>query len=50
MLIFSILLFLYYRRMAYRNFGGVSGDTTGFFITLYELILLFSVVLAQKII
>ncbi|MCM1091722.1 MAG: adenosylcobinamide-GDP ribazoletransferase [Butyrivibrio sp.] len=30
---------LYYRRMAYREFGGVTGDTAGYFLQLCELVI-----------
>ncbi len=38
-----VLLFLYYRRFAYRHFGGVTGDTAGYFVIISEGISLVSV-------
>ena len=33
----AILAFLYYRRMVFREFGGVTGDLAGYFLQLCEL-------------
>lgn len=38
-LVFTGLWFLYYRRRSYREFGGVSGDTAGWFITICEFVI-----------
>lgn len=40
--------FIYYRGMAYRHFGGITGDLAGWFLQLTELLLLLVLVLAQK--
>lgn len=33
----AVLAFLYYRRMVFREFGGVTGDLAGYFLQLCEL-------------
>lgn len=33
----TLLCFLYYRHMAYKEFGGVTGDTAGYFLQICEL-------------
>ncbi len=43
------LSFLYYRHMAYRTFGGITGDLAGYFLQLCELLMLIGVVTAQKL-
>ncbi len=43
------LAFLHYRLMAYREFGGATGDLAGYFVQVCELACLFAVVLAEKI-
>ena len=43
------LTFLYYRIMAYREFGGATGDLAGFFVQICELACLAAAVLAGKI-
>nr|WP_319487721.1 adenosylcobinamide-GDP ribazoletransferase [uncultured Caproiciproducens sp.] len=48
-LIVCALMFLYYRAMSYRKFGGITGDLAGYFLQLCELFLLMAVVIAQKI-
>lgn len=42
--------FFYYRRMAYRTFGGITGDLAGYFLQVCELFMLLFTVLAAKII
>ena len=44
----ALLTLLYYRRMAYRQFGGITGDTEGFFLQICECAMVLSVLLAQK--
>lgn len=39
---------LYYRYMAYRQFGGVTGDLAGFFLQVCELAVLYGAVLADR--
>lgn len=36
-------VFLYYRRMSYRQFGGITGDLAGFFVQLCELVMLYGI-------
>lgn len=43
------LSFLHYRLMAYREFGGATGDLAGYFVQVCELACLFAVVIAEKI-
>ena len=42
--------FVYYRRMAYENFGGLTGDLAGWFVQVIELALPAVIVLGGKII
>lgn len=41
--------FLYYRVMAYRQFGGITGDTAGYFLQICECVCVTALVLAQRI-
>ena len=41
--------FEYYRRMAYKNFDGVTGDLAGWFVQITELALAAVIVLGGKI-
>lgn len=45
----ACLVFLYYRRLCGRQFGGVTGDLAGYFLQLCELALLTGVVLAGRL-
>ena len=45
----ALAVFLFYRRMARRDFGGVSGDLAGWFLQLCELAMLAAAVLAERI-
>lgn len=38
--VFGLLTMLYYRRMAMKQFGGVTGDTSGYFLQLCELMVM----------
>ena len=40
---------LYYRAMAYRQFGGITGDLAGFFLQICELILIYGAVAADRL-
>ena len=40
----ALLVFCYYYKKAYRNFGGINGDLCGYFLQLCELILLICIV------
>lgn len=44
------LAFVYYRHMAYKNFGGITGDLAGWFLQVCELLVPFVLVLASNII
>lgn len=39
---------LYYRTMAYRQFGGITGDLAGFFLQICELVLLYGIVVLDR--
>ena len=39
---------MYYRYMAYKNFGGVTGDLAGWFVQITELVLTATIVLGGK--
>ncbi len=45
----GIACFFYYRHVAYRWFGGVTGDLAGYFLQLCELWMLAAIILAGKI-
>lgn len=45
----ALLVFLYYRFMAYKNFGGNNGDLAGYFLQLCELSIVIAVVAGDKI-
>ena len=45
----GLLMFGFYRVFAYRQFGGITGDTAGWFLQLCELVCVAFAVLAQKI-
>ena len=40
---------LYYKRMAYQHFGGVTGDLAGWFLQITELVLTLVIVLGGKL-
>ena len=40
---------LYYRHMAYKQFGGVTGDLAGWFSQMTELVLMAAVVMGGKL-
>lgn len=48
-LLAAVLSFGYYRWMTYREFGGITGDLAGFFLTVCECAVLFGIVLGQKL-
>lgn len=37
-IVFSLTVFFYYEWMAYQQFGGLTGDLAGWFVTVYELV------------
>ena len=45
----AISVFLLYRRMSYRRFGGITGDIAGWFLQLCELSVLFTTVITAMI-
>ena len=45
----ALLSFLYYRWMAYRQFGGITGDTEGFFLQVCECAMVLAVLIGQKV-
>ena len=36
----AFLTFVYYRQMSIRQFGGITGDTAGFFVVLSETVIM----------
>lgn len=48
-LITSLLVFIYYKVMSKKNFGGITGDLAGYFLQICELCMAFSVVFIEKI-
>lgn len=47
-LLLGLLVFAGYRRMAYREFGGITGDLAGYFVTVCELFILAAAVLVCR--
>lgn len=45
----AIMSVVYYRVSAYKNFGGITGDTAGWFLQICEISILLWVVIGQKI-
>lgn len=45
----ALLVFMYYRRMSYRQFGGITGDLAGYFLQLCELIMAAVIVLGNML-
>ena len=45
-----ILIFFYYRHMAVKEFGGVTGDLAGFFLQICELGILLAAVIGKAVI
>ena len=45
----ALLTFLYYRLMAMRQFGGITGDTEGFFLQLCECAMVLALALGQRL-
>lgn len=48
-LFLAFLCFVYYRRTAYRDFGGITGDLAGWFLALCELAILIGAVAGERI-
>ena len=49
-LLAAVLIFAYYRNWSYKNFGGITGDTEGWFLQICELGMLIFAVVGEKII
>lgn len=47
-LLAAAAVFLYYRHMAYKSFGGITGDLAGYFLQLCEIAMLAAAVLAGR--
>ncbi len=45
----ALIVYMYYKRMSYKEFGGITGDLAGYFLQLGELILLMGVVMLERI-
>lgn len=45
----AVLVFLFYRNMSYRKFGGITGDLAGFFLQVCELVMVLAVVIASNL-
>ena len=45
----ALLTFLYYRLMAYRQFGGITGDLAGYFLSLCELFMLLAAAVTKAV-
>lgn len=45
----SLLVFMYYRHIAYKEFGGTTGDVAGWFLQLEELTVPIAIVLTEQI-
>ena len=45
----AFVVFIYYKIMSKKNFGGITGDLAGYFLQICELVMALSVVFAQKI-
>ncbi|MFV0342316.1 MAG: adenosylcobinamide-GDP ribazoletransferase [Anaerocolumna sp.] len=45
----AFVVFIYYKRMSRKQFGGITGDVAGFFLQLCEVIMVLSIVVGDKI-
>lgn len=45
----AVLTWLYYRKLSYGQFGGITGDLAGYFLQVCELVMLYGAVIADKI-
>lgn len=45
----AFIVFIYYKVMSNKNFGGITGDLAGYFLQMCELLMALSVVFTQKI-
>lgn len=48
-LLAAVLCFLYYRHMAYKKFGGITGDLAGWFLQISELCMIIAIIVVQWI-
>lgn len=48
-IIFALLTFIYYRIMAYKQFGGITGDIAGYFLSICELFIIIGIFLSERI-
>lgn len=46
----SLIVFVYYRVMSYKQFGGITGDIAGYFLVMCELCMTCGVVLTERIV
>lgn len=49
MIILAAATWVYYWRMSYRQFGGITGDLAGFFLQVCELLMLYGAVTAERL-
>lgn len=49
-MVMSVIAFIYYRLMSYKIFGGTTGDLAGYFLQVYELMILFAIVGAKYVV
>lgn len=47
--VIAVSMVLYYRFRMYKEFGGITGDTAGWFLQVCELMLLFGIILVSKL-
>jgi adenosylcobinamide-GDP ribazoletransferase len=45
----AFCIFLYYRYMSYKEFGGITGDLAGYFLQICELVMAIAVIIADKV-
>lgn len=48
-LVTACIVFIYYKNMAYKQFGGTTGDVAGYFLSLCELWIAIAVVITERI-
>lgn len=49
LLVAAVLVFIYYRQMSYKQFGGITGDLAGFFLQVCELVILITTIVIDKL-
>ncbi len=45
----ALLMFIYYRFMSYKQFGGITGDIAGFFLVMCELCMAFGIIISEGV-